>query len=104
MIVNRRLYEEVFKIVVDAFEYEHILMDNKTIDRRITDWYNHTDYTDAETLAALVMYSDYKSHITPKDVEEIKEFFFPSAPSFKIHISEIEMALHDYDFLFERGL
>ena len=43
MIVNRRLYEEVFKIVVDAFEYEHILMDNKTIDRRITDWYNHTD-------------------------------------------------------------
>nr|DAZ62837.1 MAG TPA: RNA polymerase II transcription factor [Caudoviricetes sp.] len=37
MIMNKKLYEEVFKTVVDAFEFEQIFMDNTTIDRRITD-------------------------------------------------------------------
>lgn len=102
MIMNKRLYEEVFKVVVDAFEFEQIIMDNETIDRRITDWYNHTDYTDVETLAALVMGSEYKASITCDEVEEMKEFFFPSNPHhFELSIEEIEMSLHDYDFLFE---
>lgn len=101
MIMNKKLYEEVFKTVVDAFEFEQILMDNATIDRRITDWYNHTDYTDVETLAALVMGSEYKASITCDEVEEMKEFFFSSHPHFELSIAEIEMALHDYDFLFE---
>lgn len=101
MIMNKKLYEEVFKTVVDAFEFEQIFMDNKTIDRRITDWYNHTDYTDVETLAALVMGSEYRASITCDEVEEMKEFFFPSHPRFELSIAEIEMALHDYDFLFE---
>lgn len=102
MIINKKLYEEVFKTVVDAFEFEQIFMDNKTIDRRITDWYNHTDYTDVETLAALVMGSEYKASITCDEVEEMKEFFFPSNPHhFELSIAEIEMSLHDYDFLFE---
>lgn len=101
MIMNKKLYEEVFKTVIDAFEFEQILMDNATIDRRITDWYNHTDYTDVETLAALVMGSEYRASITCDEVEEMKEFFFPSHPYFELSIAEIEMALHDYDFLFE---
>ena len=101
MIMNKKLYEEVFKTVVDAFEFEQIFMDNTTIDRRITDWYNHTDYTDVETLAALVMGSEYRASITCDEVEEMKEFFFQSHPHFELSIAEIEMALHDYDFLFE---
>ena len=101
MIMNKKLYEEVFKTVVDAFEFEQIFMDNTTIDRRITDWYNHTDYTDVETLAALVMGSEYRASITCDEVEKMKEFFFPSHPHFELSIAEIEMALHDYDFLFE---
>ena len=101
MIMNKKLYEEVFKTVVDAFEFEQIFMDNTTIDRRITDWYNHTDYTDVETLAALVMGSEYRASITCNEVEEMKEFFFPSHLHFELSIAEIEMALHDYDFLFE---
>ena len=101
MIMNKKLYEEVFKTVVDAFEFEQIFMDNTTIDWRITDWYNHTDYTDVETLAALVMGSEYRASITCDEVEEMKEFFFPSHSHFELSIAEIEMALHDYDFLFE---
>lgn len=101
MIANKKLYDEVFKIIVNSFECEHIFVDNESIDRRLTDWYNHTDYTEPETLAALTMYSEYNPFITYQDVKEIKEFFFPSIPSFEIHISEIEAALHDYDYLFE---
>ena len=99
MIMNKKLYEEVFKTVIDAFEFEQILMDNTTIDRRITDWYNHTDYTDVETLAALVMGSEYRASITCDEVEEMKEFFFPSHPHFELSIAEIEMALHDKDVI-----
>lgn len=99
-MTNKALLDSAIKLVNQIFESEGIFETNNVLFTRAERWYNHTEITDVETLAAVIMYGDYDSSLRHKDICEIKEFFFPSIPLelCEFHIGEIEMALHDIDW------
>lgn len=96
---NIRLIEEAVKLVNELFEYEGIYETTSSIRSRVTEWYNRTDITDAEMLAAVAISGSYEelTPVTWKELEVIKEFYFPSSPIElnNFHIGEIEEAQKD---------
>lgn len=96
-MLNMKLIFEAIDLVNDFFAAERIYESNESILNRAISWYEHTEITDAETLAAVVMYGQYDSSIRFNDIKNIKDYFFPSEP-FVIHIHEIEMALKDSEW------
>ncbi len=100
-MMNTRLIEDAVKLVVELFEYEGISESTATITERATDWYNHTDITNDEMLAAVTIYGKYNSSLSWPELEKIKEFYFPSCPieADHFHIGEIEMAQADMEWM-----
>lgn len=96
-MMNTNLIEITVKMVTDYFETEGITESTVTIKTRAERWYNHTEITDAQTLAAVVMSGDFEPGITIKEIQQIEEFFYPSIPPeyTEIHIAEIEEAERD---------
>ena len=96
-MMNTRLIEEAVQMVVELFEYEGISESTVTITARAINWYNHSEIVDSEMLAAVVISGDYNPSLSWKELERIKEFYFPSCPieMDHFHIGEIEMAQRD---------
>lgn len=78
-------------------EAENIHVANAQLMKRAVKWYDHTEITDPETLAAVVLYGDFDPSIRIDVIEELTQFYFPTEP-FELHIGEIEAALKDEEW------
>lgn len=78
-MTNTKLIEATMKKIETFFKLEGfpLTLDLKA---KAENWYNYTEITDAETLAAVTLSGDFKPGITIKEIEQIKEFFFPHTP------------------------
>lgn len=78
-MINIRLIDETVKLVNSYFEAENIMVSNQTIEAQTKDWYNHSEIVEAEMLAAAVMnYGNYRPNTTWNELEQLREFYFPS--------------------------
>ncbi|MCC8068774.1 MAG: hypothetical protein LIO71_03290 [Ruminococcus sp.] len=106
-MLNTRLIEEAVKIVIEYWEAEGISEETKTIRDRVTDWYNHTEITTPQMLAAAAISGDYEFGVTWDELLDRERFFFPDpieqsdayAEYLITHdnysIGEIEASYHD---------
>lgn len=95
-MTNTKLIEATMKKIETFFKLEGfpLTLDLKAnFKTKAENWYNYTEITDAETLAAVTLSGDFKSGITIKEIEQIKEFFFPHTPP--------EYILYDGDMMME---
>lgn len=97
VMTNMNLLLEATELASEFLEAENIHVANAQLMERAREWYDHTEITDPETLAAVVLYGDFEPGIRIDEIERLKEFYFPSEP-FEVHIGEIEMALHDAEW------
>ena len=81
----------------EFLEAENIHVANAQLMKRAVKWYDHTEITDPETLAAVVLYGDFDPSIRIDDIEELTQFYFPTEP-FELYIGEIEAALKDEEW------
>ena len=93
-MLNMNLILEAKDLVNDFFAAENLYEADESIIKRAKVWYEHTEITDAETLAAVVLYGEFKPGIRHDEIMKIKHYYFPSEP-FELHIGEIEAALAD---------
>lgn len=77
-MMNTNLIESAVNIVVNFFEAEGINENTSTIRERVTEWYNKTDITDAELLAAAAITGHYEIGITLDDIISYAKFYFTS--------------------------
>lgn len=78
-MMNERLIAETVKLVNDYFDAEGIMVATATIDAQARDWYNHSEIHEVEMLAAAVMnYGFYKAGTMWNELEQLREFYFPS--------------------------
>ena len=96
-MTNIRLINEAVELVAKMNEANYIYETNAVIRTRVEDWYNHSDIADAEMLAAVALNGDFEPGITMHDIENLRDFYFPTVPFeyTNIHIHEIEEALDD---------
>ena len=97
VVTNLNLLVEATELVNEFLEAENIHMTNDSIMERAREWYDHTEITDPETLAAVVLYGDFDPSIRIDAIEELTQFYFPTEP-FELHIGEIEAALKDEEW------
>lgn len=119
-MMNEKLIMETIKLITDYFEAENIYVATSIIDAQARDWYNHSEIYESEMLAAVVMsYGYYKAGFTWNELEQLRDFYFPSSPieetiariggyffdeeayvkslnNYNYHIGEIEAAQRDY--------
>ncbi len=80
-MMNMRLIAETVRLVNSYFEAENIMVSNQTIEAQAKDWYNHSEIVEAEMLAAAVMnYGNYRPGTMWNELEQLREFYFPSTP------------------------
>lgn len=96
-MTNWKMIEEAVKLVEDYFAFEGIVEAHNTIFDRAVEWYNKTEITDSEMLAAAVISGRYTLRVTWEELKQMKEFYFPSCPIelTEFHIGEIEAAVMD---------
>ena len=88
--------ENAVALVVENLEANHIACNTECIRNRVYSWYNHSDVTDPEMLAACaLMGKDWYPGATYQDMLDAKEWWFPKNPYDEISIWEIEAAQHD---------
>lgn len=94
-MMNRILITEATKVAYNYLVAEGLNPQIGLLRAYAINWYNHTDITDVDTLAAAVMLGDFNPDISYDEVIAAKEIFFPSLPLeySEIHISDIEEAL-----------
>lgn len=99
-MVNMNLINEAVKLAARLFEQEGIAVNNEAIENSAKEWYNHTDITDAEELAAAVWIGEYNPKITYGNILDLKEMLFPTEPleMQHFHIGEIEEAMRDEEW------
>lgn len=82
--------KEIIELCIDYFEYEGIAIHSSIIDKQITSWYENTDISDEEMLAAAVIcFGSYSPQITYKEIEQARDFCFPHQ-SFEISVEELK--------------
>ena len=96
-MTNTKLINEAAILVSKMNEANYISETTEAIRARVENWYNHTDITDAEMLAAVALNGDFDPVLRWDDLVAAKEFYFPTIPFeyTEFHISEIESALYD---------
>jgi len=88
--------EAAVLLVVENFEVNQIVCDTNCIRNRILTWYEHSDVTDPEVLAACALEGkDWYPDATYEDMLNAKEWWFPKNPYDEISIWEIEEAQND---------
>ena len=88
--------EKAVKLVVDNFEINHMACDTQAIRASVHSWYDNSDVTDPEILAACVlMGKDWFPGATYQYMLEAKEWWFPQDPYEGTSIWEIEAAQYD---------
>lgn len=79
-MMNMRLIAETVKLVNSYLEAENIMVATQTIEAQTKDWYNHNEIVEAEMLAAAVMnYGSYKPGTTWNELEQLRNFYFPTS-------------------------
>lgn len=97
-MTNYKLIKEVVKTVSFLYEAKRITETNNSIEKRVLNWYNHTDIADFEMLVAAAWIGDYNLNITYDIIETVRDMLFSPSPLEGLtnyHIGEIEEALHD---------
>ena len=96
-MMNTRLIEDAINLVTEYNEVEGIYETYEDIKARAINWYNHTEITEAEMLAAVMLTGDFNPGMTWREIEEARAFFFPCEPLefHNFHIGEVEAALRD---------
>ena len=80
-MMNMTLIAETVRLVNSYLEAENIMVSNQTIEAQAKDWYNHSEIVEAEMLAAAVMnYGFYRVGTKWDELEQLREFYFPSEP------------------------
>ena len=95
-MMNMNLINKVVEWIIKAYEFEGIHESEKTIAERTLNWYNHSDISDFETLAAAVWIGDYRK-IDFDVIEAVRYMLFPTIPIeySEIHSHEITNAYKD---------
>lgn len=95
-MTNINLIEEAVRLVVDLFEAEGIAETTTSIRERASKWYNNTEITDAEMLAAATITGSYQFGTSWDELVDWKNFYFPS-PIAKVnripHTTEEELLM-----------
>lgn len=88
--------EAAVQLVIDVLEANYISSNTECIRNRVYSWYNHSDVTDPEILAACTLEGkDWFPGATYKDMLIARDLWFPHNPYDEISIWEIETAQHD---------
>lgn len=104
-MTNWKLIKKVVKEVSDYYEAEHIMVSNKVIEKRVLDWYNHTDFAEVSLLAAAAILGDYDEDITYFEIMKMKDMLYfdieglGSVNCFDLSVDEIELALRDMEWM-----
>ena len=91
-MVNYNLINRAIKLAISYYEANNYVCDSYNIERRVKDWYNHTDIVDAELLAAAAINSEYDCSIDYDLILMWREVYFFDTPieySGNIHVSEL---------------
>ena len=96
-MTNYNLINAAVTLVNEYNEAENIFEATTIIQERVLSWYNNTDITDSEMLAAAAILIGSYTPTEYSEVMKAKEFLFPSPldVDYYISISEIEMAQMD---------
>lgn len=85
--------ETAISLVIENMEINHIACDTESIRARVYSWYNNSDVTDSEMLAACALEGmDWFPGASYKTMLEVKERWFPKNPYDEIFIKDIEIA------------
>ena len=88
--------EKAIELAIYHFEINGISVDTGSICHRIYGWYNNTDVTDSEMLAACAIEGiDWSPNATYQLMIEAKDRWFPQEPFYNIPIWDIETAQYD---------
>ena len=93
-MINATLIETAVDLANKIAAAAGIMMSDTCIRRRIENWYNHTDFTNPEILAACAIESDYNSNLSYSWAMETYHYYYPSIED-NIPIWEFEAALRD---------
>jgi hypothetical protein len=93
-MTNWSLIEQATKLAQDFYSTENIYENSKITREKALDWYNHTEITDAEMLAAAVISGHYRAGTAWDELEDLKEFYFPSTPVYET-IQKLDKALEN---------
>lgn len=101
-MTNCRLISSIIKNLAEIYEAEHIMVTRATLEKRVVNWYNHTDITDEKMLIAAAWLGDYNPSITYEEIEDARnalflEVYFPLELT-EFHIGEIEAAMRDSEW------
>ncbi|AXF52435.1 MAG: hypothetical protein [Caudoviricetes sp.] len=114
-MLNMKLIEAALGLIEERNEIEGITNNRENYSNIVLEWYNHSDITDAETLAALALDGkNYNSTMRYNEIKRIKELYFGSIDDLinspyspeeyyldymeKYGIDEIEMAQRDMEW------
>lgn len=71
--------ENAVNLVIETLEAKHICSDSDSIRKRVYSWYNNSDVTDPQMLAACALEGkDWFPGATYEYMERAKEFWFPA--------------------------
>lgn len=88
--------ESAVELVLIIYEANHNMTNTEVIRKQVYSWYNHTDITDSEMLAACVIqFGYYHPEVTLDDMKIAKHEWFPENPFDNFSIEEIEAAQND---------
>ena len=88
--------EAAINLVIENLEANRIPCDTPSIRARVTSWYEHTDITDPEVLAACALEGkNWTPAATYQWMLEARDYWFPQNPYDEIPIWEIEAAQRD---------
>lgn len=98
-MTNWKLINDVVKSLTEIYEAEHIVETKAAIEKRVIEWYNHTDITDEQMLIAAAWLGTYDPSIKYEEIEDARdalflEIYIPLEYT-EIHIGEIEAAIND---------
>ena len=95
-MTNYATVEKAVSLVVENLEANYITCNTDCIRDRVYSWYNNSDVTDPEVLAACALTGEnWHPGVTYQDMLDAKEWWFPQNPYDNIAIWEIEDALRD---------
>ena len=103
-MINKTLIKRAVRLIIEIEEAEGIIEQTSNVEARVLDWYNNTEITSAEMLAAASMLGDYSKDIKYDDIVRLCEnYFYDEEPARKagyydtdFSIGEIEDSYRDY--------
>lgn len=93
-MTNWKLIDAAVQLVVEFNEFSGRVETTENIRNRVLDWYNNTDVTDVEMIAAAALHGSYSPSISYKDLTAAKEYYFPSEPN-KYSVGDFEKSYRD---------